>query len=387
MKKFYKCIARYAGFYCGGLCFLLFASCFGGCEHYLDERAGAEGTVSILSWNVQALYDGKDDGWEYAEYRELMTQEKFEARLTAIADGLANIGGTNPDVIAFIEIENKEILEKLSTEYLTKFGYKYCFFARTRGNSLGIGIISRFPFTRAITHSINSGGSVIPRPIVEAAFKPGGSEGEEITLLVCHWKSKLGGDAETEKARREAAKVIIRRQREILAVNPVADVLVLGDLNENFDEFYRQSGEIRCALLPDDPSAARLAGFAASDGDFDGEDGRYDADPPCEQDFLILSEVKPPLSSFFENCDNVFYSPWFNEMEKGSYFYGGEWETIDHFLLNPAFFDKRGWQFYGAYVIDAEPFANSKGEPAAYNIRTGSGLSDHLPILLKICKR
>jgi len=369
-------------------CLSLFISCFGGC----GQPSGVDGTVSVLSWNVQALYDGTDDGWEYDDYRG-MTQEKFGARLTAISEALAAAGDANPAVIAFIELENREILEKLSGEYLGRAGYNYCFFARAGGNSLGIGVLSRFPFVRSLAHSVNADGSVIPRPVAEVAFRAGaeGAE-EEITLFVCHWKSKLGGDEKTEALRREAAKVIVRRHREILAVNPGAAVAVLGDLNENFDEFHRQAGGFVCALMPDDPLAARLAGFAAPEAQAEDEDGAGDEDGAAGgteaarpvQDFLIISAEKPPLALFYKDCDNVFYSPWHNEMEKGSYFYGGEWETIDHFLLNPSFFDKRGWEFDGACVLDTEPFVNAKGEPAAYNVRTGKGLSDHLPILLKL---
>jgi hypothetical protein len=68
----------------------------------------------------------------------------------------------------------------------------------------------------------------------------------------------------------------------------------------------------------------------------------------------------------------------------GSYFYQKSWETIDHFLLNEVFFDQKEWEFDACEVLNAAPFVNDKGFPNRYNPRTGSGLSDHLPLLLTL---
>jgi hypothetical protein len=173
----------------------------------------------------------------------------------------------------------------------------------------------------------------------------------------------------------------LRRVKAIRETDPSMPVVVMGDLNENYDEFARQGGGVVCALLPDTAAAAKLAGFGEAEMTLED----FNARP--QQDFLIISKEKPPRSVYFYSADGVFYSPWAKEMGTGSYLYSGSWETIDHFLLSPAFFDNAGWDFRDAAVIDSEPFVNSKGEPAQYNPRTGSGLSDHLPILLTLTLR
>ncbi|MDR3301605.1 MAG: endonuclease/exonuclease/phosphatase family protein [Spirochaetaceae bacterium] len=355
------------------------SSCFGGGEgHY-----SGQGALSIATWNLQALFDERDDGWEYEEYRDGAgwTGEKYTARLNHIAAAIGEIGENPPDIIALIEVENRGILEKLSTENLSGQGYKHCFFAGNTGYSLGIGVLSKYPFVRAIAHSINVNGTIIPRPIMEIALQP--NDGN-LVLFVCHWKSKLGGDEQTEIIRREAVRVILRRQAEIQRETPDIAIAILGDLNENYDEFYRRSGGQVCALMPDDPEAASLAGY--SPVETDNEDETKTQGLVNVQDFLILSTEKPPYSSFFAGARGTFYSPWENELKNGSYYYSGVWETIDHFLLNENFFTEDGWHFKNCYVIDCEPFINSKGEPNRYNPRTGSGLSDHLPLLLTLLK-
>ncbi|MDR2097395.1 MAG: endonuclease/exonuclease/phosphatase family protein [Spirochaetaceae bacterium] len=363
------------------LFFLLAASCVGSCDVYTDADGGKSPlSMSIATWNLQALFDGQDDGNEYDEYSgdNGWNNEKYLARLNNFSKAIASIEKKGPDIIALIELENSAVLERLGGEYLKDSGYRYSYFAGLSGYSLGLGLLSRYPVTKARSHSSNINGEILPRPVAEVWLEP---EGEPIAIFICHWKSKLGGDADTEALRRDAARVILRRTAVIKQENPAIPILVLGDLNENYDEFIRQDGELRCALLLDDPEAAKLTGYSRDSEEQDGKN------PRIAQDFLILSTEKPPQSAFFADVDGVFYTPWKTELEKGSYFYGGAWETIDHFLLSGAFFDSAGWEYKDAAVIDAEPFVNSKGEPNLYNTRTGSGLSDHLPLLLSLTKK
>lgn len=381
MKRTIKMTDALAAFGLLAVC-TVFVSCFDSCDVYPGFGKSGGRDISVVSWNVQAMFDGKDDGWEYEEYRDGSgwNVEKYEGRLNSIARAIQGAGEKTPDVIVLIEVENRGVMEALHRAGLDKAGYTTAYFASNEGYSLGIGVLSKLSLTKMAAHSINIDGKVIPRPVAEICFNVGG---EEVALFACHWKSKLGGEAETESLRREAAKVILRRQREICEVNPDAAIVIVGDLNENYDEFYRRGGAAVTALMPDDPEASILAGYYVEEAEDDEAAERAPLRPP-PQDFLILSEGKPPVSAFFATGDGVFYSPWGEELANGSYFYSGSWETIDHILLNTAFFDKKGVEFQKCYVIDSEPFVNSKGEPNKYNPRTGSGLSDHLPLLLTL---
>jgi hypothetical protein len=158
-----------------------------------------------------------------------------------------------------------------------------------------------------------------------------------------------------------------------MAEDPDIPVIVMGDLNENHDEFYRMNGKILSALLPDDPDAAELVRTDTTS---------LSARLGIRDDFLVLSGSKPPRSEYFEEASAVLYSPWGQELQDGSYYYNNDWETIDHFLLSGGLFNRAGWDFHSCYAGDREPFVTQKGIPAAYNPRTGQGLSDHLPLIL-----
>ena len=337
-----------------------------GCGVFESADTGTAGLFIAAEWNVQALFDGHETGHEYSEYREATgwTEEKYAARLTAISQAVQQMVGKDPpskkevpDLIGFIEIEDAKVLDDLCRGSLAKHGYFWNAFANLPGSSLGIGIVSRFPITEARAHSITVVKQTAPRPILEARVEP---DGKPLVFLLCHWKSKLGGDDATEAMRRSSARIVQRRLRELKESEAETPVIVMGDLNENYDEFYRRS--VFSALLPDDPDAAAITVRAP-------------------KEFLVLSREKPPRLHFFKDV-HALYSPWGEELSDGSYYYRDNWETIDHVLLSDALFTGSGWDYADSRVLNHAPFTASSGTPDSYVPRTGRGLSDHLPLLL-----
>jgi endonuclease/exonuclease/phosphatase family metal-dependent hydrolase len=344
---------------------------FHSCNSFVkdDEAKSTQNSLTVLSWNVQALFDGKDQGNEYDEYRisKGWTQEKYAARLNALAKGIDAIPET-PDIIGFLEIENEEILEDIVSSALKDKGYQWTFFARNPGASLGIGIISKYPFTETKSHSIILDGEINPRPMAEVRLDV---SGEPLVIFACHWKSKLGDPEITEAQRKASARLALRRITELEMAHSPIPIIVMGDLNENHDEFYRTGGSFITALLPDDEKAALLTEKSSES-------------LSVTQNFFVITGEKREKAMHVDYPHNLFYSPWGNELGNGSYVYRENWETIDHFLLRPSLYDETGWDFSSCRTIDVSPFVTAAGNPAGYNPRTGWGLSDHLPLLLTI---
>ena len=90
-----------------------------------DGGRSVPDALSVLTWNVEALFDGQDDGNEYAEYRAAQgwNEEKYRSRLTAIGKAFGQIEGGPPDAAVFIELENEAVLGLLAEEYLSQYGY------------------------------------------------------------------------------------------------------------------------------------------------------------------------------------------------------------------------------------------------------------------------
>ncbi|MDR2632387.1 MAG: endonuclease/exonuclease/phosphatase family protein [Treponema sp.] len=355
---------------------------FGGCTVMGtgSQDQGDSGLVTLATWNIQALFDGNETGHEYDTYLQAAgwTDEKYRARLNSLAQAIGRITDKGPDILGMEEIETIQVLEDLLNGPLANCGYQYLCFANKPGAPLGIGLLSRFPLEETRVHSITAQGETTPRPILEVRIR---IQNQPLVLLVCHWKAKEGGKeaVATESLRRASARIIMRRLQELRQEDPDMPVLIMGDLNENHDEWYRETGTSITALLPDDPEAAALTGLTIAAETF--------ALSPKEQvsrDFLVLSSNKPPKPAYFSATAPGLYSPWGTELQGGSYYYQGQWETIDHFLLTESLFDQKGWDFDTCMVINKEPFINAQGRPYAYNPRTGNGLSDHLPLLLTL---
>jgi len=340
-------------------CLLLFAA--SGCVTSETEAQTDSNAITLMTWNIHNLFDGIDDGNEYSEFLQSSgwSEEKYKGRINSITAAIGRIE-TKPDVFLFQEIESLRILEDLAQAFAG--GYSWSHFAGNAGSAIGLGILSRFPLLDIMAHSIIIEGESIPRPVLEARLQ---TEKGDIIIFACHWKSKIGGDDATENIRKASARVILRRIRELWENDPDACVIVAGDLNENYDEFYRQGSAYISALLPDDPYCAMIT---------EGE----------QKDYIVISANMPPSPVHFPESAIALFSPWMREMTNGSYYYKHAWETIDHFLISPQFFNDTGWEYEKTVVANIEPFTDSAGIPVAYNPRTGFGLSDHLPLLLTL---
>ncbi|MDR2951906.1 MAG: endonuclease/exonuclease/phosphatase family protein, partial [Treponema sp.] len=300
-------------------------------------------TISLMTWNVNNLFDGKDNGTEYAEYRQASgwSEEKYLGRINAISAAIGKVEPA-PDIITLEEVESLDILEQLA-ESLS--GYSWIHFANNPDAPLGLGIVSRFPLTEIKAHSITIHGDTAPRPVLETRVLV---KEREFVIFICHWKSKIGKEGATENARKASARVIIRRISELWQDEPGLGVIIAGDLNENHDEFSRLDSKVLSALLPDDPHCAQLAGY----GDKTGETGTS-----LQKDFIIISRNKPPAADYFPEESVVLFSPWLEDIHNGSYYKKNNWETIDHFLISGHFFNNSGLNYKKTEVIDYEPFA------------------------------
>ena len=348
-------------------CLLLF--CFTSCKIATENETTDKLVIAV--WNAQAMFDGNDDGTEFAEYRFSAgwSDEKYRARLQSLASAVEKMHERSPDILGLVEIENERVLEDLVKGHLTNQAYRWTFFGKNPEASFGIGLLSRFPLETAFVHSVTMNGETTPRPVLEARIT---IQEHVFVFFVCHWKSKLGGERETDALRRASAGIVVRRVRELREKEPDVHIIVMGDLNENHDEFFRRGKRQISALVPDDPIAVIHAG--------------------SQKDFLVVSPAIPqihsipPLAKYFPEDTVIFYSPWNRETEEeeGSYNYRGNWESIDHFLLSPSLFTQSGWAFESFSVVNHEPFSNKDGHPYSYNPRTGNGLSDHFPLLLSL---
>jgi endonuclease/exonuclease/phosphatase family metal-dependent hydrolase len=339
--------------------------------------------VLIFCYNTQNLFDARVDGTEYAEYRPpRWAPEAVEAKLAALSRAIRRAASFSglvspsraPDLIALQEVENLEILLRLRDRYLADLGYRYAVLVPQEGVATQTAFLSRLPVLRSAVHPIGEFEGLALRHVLEIEIE---HQGRRLVVMNNHWKSKSGGAAETSVARRRAAAAVCRRVEELLREDPAADVLVVGDLNENIDEALEARGRYLPALLPWDsgapepPERARLAA--------------------ARESHILL--CRRPEQAGMSRRGLGLYEPWYElpPEGRGSSVYRGRWQTPDHLLLAPGLFDSRGFAYrQGSFHVVRQRFLldPDSGYPLAFRPapdgRGGRGTSDHLPLIIEL---
>ena len=158
---------------------------------------------------------------------------------------------------------------------------------------------------------------------------------DTLHLFVMHWPSKWGGERASAPLREAAAAALSGEVDSILAINPSANIIAMGDLNEE-------------------------AAFIS----------------PMVQPLNILSPVKRGA--------------------QGTIKYNGKWETIDHFMvsanmvnnLEPVFCtDTSSFIYSHPHLLEKDrAFLGVKPKRSFIGPRYNGGISDHLPVVLRITR-
>ena len=333
------------------IAFALFA-CTAGCS----QTNSAHKEYSFLSYNACNLFDDIHDGTEYAQFdpaRGKWTTADYTRKLGAVGKVITAAVPGGPDFVALVEIENGKVLRDLAAGPLRDAGYNWGASLPTEGVAVSVGFLSRLP-VRELRGHLPPAEGFHQRAFFELSLDV---SGEPLTVFICHFKAKTEGEAATEKTRRLAAHTLARRVAALAASSPQAQILILGDLNENADEYKRKAAAYITALMPASAAASR---------------------PRTETLAPLYVTGKKNEASFAK--DLVFYSPWLDQPpHEGSYYYKS-WETIDHALLAPGLVDDTGLVFLSFEVVRQDFMLNEAGAPK-------KEYSDHLPILVRLQKK
>jgi endonuclease/exonuclease/phosphatase family metal-dependent hydrolase len=320
--------------------------------------------VTVLTWNVENLFDDEADETDYPEYNPengLWNGELYRVRLARTARVIRDSVRGGPDIVALQEVENIEVLNDLVESGLADQGYRHIVLHSSEGSPVNSGVLSRLPLLRTASYPVGEAGeAALTRDILEVSVD---CSGIPLTLLVCHWKSRLGGAENTEPLRVAAAQVVGEIRDERLVVDDAAELLVLGALNENVDESQRIGGRYQTALENCEPFAPVRPGTLA-----------------------VTTDRCAALSS---GDRRLLYSPWGEAAacgdasgSRGSYWYDGVWETFDNFLLSPGLLDRSGLTCSDFWIVPHAYLRTPDGRPFGWRLESGEGYSDHLPLVL-----
>jgi exonuclease III len=325
--------------------------------------------ITILTYNVENLFDDVHNGSEFPEFdpaRGRWNADLFHMRVETIAEVIRKAVPGGPDVLLLQEVENENALRVLLATGLSGLGYDSFVIVPKKRLAANVAIASRFPISHVRANAVHAWKKNPVRDVIEAEIAtPDGV----LHVFDDHWKSKAGGARATERSRLESAAIVVLRVKEILSADPQAHIIVAGDMNENADELTRVGGSYQTALVP--ASAKTPSSWISSCLFLAGQaDGK----------------VAPGVDA---GGRLILYEPWFElpPAQRGSYFYQGEWETMDHILLSAGLLDSRGPHYVkGSFRVLRFPFLlRPDGTPRKWaRAQKERGYSDHLPLLLTL---
>lgn len=304
------------------------------------ENKGSKKKITFACWNVQTFFDAVTSGTEYKEFKnsERWNKEKYERRLEKLCEVMTSL---NPDIFVMEEIENEGVVQDIanrlnSGSWEKKKLWQYACFAKESESAIGCAVFSRYELSDMKVHSIDIRTQNEVQPLTRPLIQVSVSVGEhELELFVNHWKSKSGGEAETEIWRDWQEYVLAENLKfmESSEVSLEKPLIICGDFNRSAEDFITKIEKSK------------------------------------KSNTLLRGQGEP-----VKVC-----SPWFRpdgnfSIETGSYYYSGEWERIDNIMLSG------NADFTSFSTVTDSPLADEEGIPLAYKIYTGEGCSDHLPL-------
>ena len=207
----------------------------------LAMQSQEDSTFTAAWWNVENLFDTRDDpntnDDEFTPQGEYhWTRRKFNAKVQGLAKTLVMMD--LPDVVGMAEVENSYVLRELCNGTpLAKANYRYVHRDSPDRRGIDVAMIyrsDRFRVTahRTVTVSDSAAGFFTRDILVVEGVTV---NGDSVCLLINHWPSKKGGD-EADVRRLQIAQRLRSLMLDLQAKHPGAAIIAMGDMNSTADE-------------------------------------------------------------------------------------------------------------------------------------------------------
>ncbi len=208
-----------------------------------NKEAKQSDAVKLAFYNVENLFDTINDlSINDEEFLpnglQKWNTEKYLKKLKNMSDVLLSIDTLNPPaLIGLAEIENREVLEELiSMSELKNFGYEIIHKNSPDRRGIDVAFIYRSELYQPehnewfkITFPTDP--DYTTRDILYSKGKILGDE--TIHVFVNHWTSRYGGADVTAPNRKFLGTLLKAKSDSILAIDPDARIIIMGDLNDN----------------------------------------------------------------------------------------------------------------------------------------------------------
>lgn len=302
----------------------------------------------IVSYNVENLFDTIDDprtdDQDFLPNGKLhWNTERYRHKLSQIAKAISWAGKELPPIVGLTEVEDRAVVEDLvHTAPLSEGGYLVVHFESPDERGIDVALLVREAYATVVEKEALN----VPLPDndrtrdvlhVQLALADGGT----LHVFQDHWPSRREGAEKSEPKRMAAAKVVRDRVDAILAKEPQAKVLIMGDFND-----YPSDRSIQQGL-------------------------RAACDPAAQADLFDLMCIDTPA-------------------DHGSYIHDGKWGYLDQMIVSRGFLNGKGPHAVAAKALWDKRLLFKHPKYGLSPDKTYSrddykgGFSDHLPVVLTV---
>ncbi len=335
-----------------------------------DEHIEIQKSYSFMSYNVGNLFDTEDDPLKddneftpggSAKWTEQKLIQKMTNLAKVITSSKSPSGQACPDFLGLVEVENAKIAQRFNREFLKDCKYNKIVIDPKDPDPRGIRAASftRLPLQGAPkSHSAYTDARFIQEVTVLLSGVP-------MTVFINHWKSRRKNPENNDdgsQKRALSAQALRKRVTDILEVNPDAEVLMLGDFNDE----------------PENVSLKKVLGSTLSLKEF--------VEDP--QDVLAWNPANELLRLQKATGDKTEVDR-FEEFKKirGTYYYAREnkYNLFDNAHMTAGLLDNQGIRYVpnSFKVVRLKEFTDAKLAPISFSPPKQNGASDHFPILLR----
>jgi len=322
----------------------------------LTVKSFSNNTARIAFYNVENLFDylkdsiKNDDAWT-PRGANRWTKARYEKKQKNLFKAIAALGHEQPlAILGLCEIENKKVLRDLVRGTpLRVHNYRYIHYESADARGIDVAMIYRPDLFEVIKHYPIL--LIIPPDTVSRTrdflyVKGVLFQRDTVHLIICHFPSKFGGLMRTIDRRAFAGRLLRQKVDSILAENPTANIITMGDFNdEPSDESIAVSFRSRCDT----------ANFQSDD---------------------MLN-----LMCRFEG-------------KKGSHKFRETWSIIDHIMISKSLvknitglsvLDQKAHIFEADFLLEDDNVNMGKKPFRTYiGPRYHGGFSDHLPVFMDV---
>jgi predicted extracellular nuclease len=326
---------------------------FHSCKSSESAQTVDSGTYRAAFYNVENLFDTLDHPTKLDEEytptgKKHWNTERYFDKLNKLSRVVAAM--EYPSLLGLCEIENEAVLKDFISETsLKSHDYQIVHFESPDERGIDNALI----YKKAHFEVLNSKNIRIdfPKEVIEDDFTrdilyvKGKLAGNIILhIFVNHWPSRSGGVEKSEPKRVYVASALRKKVDEIFATSPNANILIMGDLNDETDN----------------------------------------------KSVVEILKAKTSLDNIVEN--SLYNCMAENDQNgKGSYRYRGNWNMLDNIIVSSSFVKpeskirvtnatvfQEDWMMYDHPKYGNGP-SRSYGGPNYYG-----GYSDHLPVFIDI---